>query len=160
MPQIDLATTRRFRLALGINIKMQYLDPLPVSCKNCGKEDKYDLKTIVKLEAKCKYCHYDFTSIGNDIRKNYEDWGTFVGRIELAMELEEQLQIQYSDKELAEISIIGEFIDLTSSKLSRDYNYKDLKNLIFQKLSILNRKELSDFNVNMKIYDALYPNHI
>ena len=97
---------------------MQYIDPCLVTCPCCGEERKYAVADLLALRAFCVDCGGDLAAVGRDMRKELDDWSLFCLRVEIAMELEKIFGIPYEDSEIWDLMTVGDFLDLSISKVS------------------------------------------
>ena len=79
---------------------MRFQDPLRLDCHDCGVAQSQPVKSLLALTARCDSCGKDFRSIGLEMRKTLGDWTTYIGKIELAIALENKFEVQISDPEL------------------------------------------------------------
>jgi hypothetical protein len=97
---------------------MQYQDPLQVTCPSCGVEGTHRVRTLLELRARCAVCDAALDLVGREMRQHLAEWATFVGKVEVAMDLESTFKISLSDPELEAAQRGMDLVAIIRAKLS------------------------------------------
>ena len=79
---------------------MQYIDPLPVTCRGCAKKGSYRVADLLALTATCRFCSQSLEYVGLEMRSAFAENAAFFGTVEIALEVERELGVGISDSVL------------------------------------------------------------
>jgi len=97
---------------------MHYKDPASVTCPHCSTEQLQPVRALMTLTAACNACGKGLNEIGEDMRRGFDEWASFLGRVELVMTLEHRFKCTISDDELEATDTVDAYVDLLQTKVS------------------------------------------
>ena len=98
---------------------MQYIDPLPIICDNCGSKNDYSLAEICSLQVSCIKCDYSFKKIGVEINNHYKEVDDYFSKLEILIEIEDKFSINITDEEAEKILSFQDILDVISLKTNK-----------------------------------------
>ena len=98
---------------------MQFQDPLAIACPQCAAAQHKSVQSLLALAATCDSCGNKLDAVGEEMRRHLDDWGSYLGMIELATEVEDRFGCNISDDELEATDTAEAFASLIAKKLGR-----------------------------------------
>jgi len=98
---------------------MQYIDPLPIICDNCGSKNDYPLEGVRSLQASCIECGYSFKKVGVEINNHHKEVGDYFSKLEILIQIEDKFSIEITDEEAEKILTLQDVLDVIYYKTGR-----------------------------------------
>ena len=98
---------------------MKYIDPLPITCNNCGSKNDYSLEEIRSLQASCIKCGFSFEKVGVKINDHHKEVDDYFSKLEILIEIEDKFSIVITDEEAEKILSFQNILDVISLKTNK-----------------------------------------
>jgi hypothetical protein len=98
---------------------VQFQDPLAIACPCCAASQLKSVHSLLALAATCDSCGSKLDVVGEQLRGHLDDWGSYLGMIEVAMAVERRFRCNLLDIELEKLDTVEAFASLVAKKVAR-----------------------------------------
>ena len=104
---------------------MRYMDPLNVTCTDCGRNVMVSVRLLLQLTAQCPRCSASLRQIGVKMTEAYDKCATHYDAVRILLQIEDEQGIRIPDSAIEQITAwekitVGHLISAAHSCLGKD----------------------------------------
>jgi hypothetical protein len=132
---------------------VRYKDPAELACPACGHEAEHRVRDLLALCAACPACHASLAQTGQEMRDQLAAWQTYMGKLQIALELERGRAFELNEPELDRVLVGLDFVALVRRKTNDAAPDADLAERVRQAVEKVRRRptSLADLGLPCKV---------